>query len=813
MVQHYAAKVKFLQVELDDVFLHATETSKAYHTARKYYSSNRCSRYYFRLPGKKHDQIKKLTTPWGQQVTTDHEILGECYQFYSDLYTKPSHELADKIQYQFKFLRHIPMENMTVDNYDLLGRDLTQQELLDALNKMKTDRSPGLDGLTVEFYRSFWPKLGGIVFNSIKHAQNQKKMSLSQRRGLIKLIPKKDKSPFQVSNWRPITLLNVDFKLVSKALSIRLAGVIPSLVHTDQKGFVHGRYIGDNILDIYALINHVETSEEEGVLVLLDIEKAFDSVSWSFLRLVLEDIIFPEYFIDWVETLYQDKELRIENNGFLSKPITPTRGLAQGCSLSPLLFILVMETLALTIRANTKIEGICIGTITKKIALLADDALLALKANKASFVETLQLLQEFAYVSNLVVNKNKTLLIPIGKHQQAKYILESYSEFKWLDQEYFRYLGVDVKAHSLHNRGELCLEHALFAEDMQWDLKNRKGINHLLMGRIANVRSLAVSRLLYTFSLTPCLCRSVMNKMQSTINAYVWSGGHNHIRAEIMYLPYDRGGLLLPCLHTVEQSLKFKWLSRILNPNDELWFHQLTTIFTCTLKELLAYNIKYTHVSRLYYRGKHPHIFWQDILRLWCDQHFTEDAVNFGTMPLACNSSFTDLTLTFRSWLMTQYQHYGIVMVEDFLTKAQDLSPEAQHKLKVNSLMGAIPIHWLTTQDARRPGFFTANNSLLTVKEISTFLLNQKPEPNILVCEKWERDLHCSGVVEEWPHICAIRKDFLEIRMQTFYYQFIYRAYRSPEQNSGLVELERLYVRGVKLLMQHGYIVFGNVQL
>ena len=203
-------------------------------------------------------------------------------------------------------------------------------------------------------------------------------MSISQRRGLICLIPKKGKDPFNVRHWQPITLLSVDYKLLSKALALCLQVVIPDWIHTNQKGFVKGWYIGDKILDVYSLLSRAEENDEQAALLLLDIEKAFDSVSWSFLRKVLDTYMFPDPFIHWIETLYSNKEVRVVNNGHVSSMIKPTNGLTQGDGLSPLLFILVIETLALSIRHNANITGISSHHIQKKIALLADDAILAL---------------------------------------------------------------------------------------------------------------------------------------------------------------------------------------------------------------------------------------------------------------------------------------------------------------------------------------------------------------------------------------------------------------------------------------------------
>ena len=303
---------------------------------------------------------------------------------------------------------------MTFEYFQILDKELTTQELHAALSAMKVDKSPGDDGLTVEFYRAFWPQIHKLVLRSLQSAFQSGTLSPSQRWGMVRLLPKHGKDLLQVRNWRPITILNVDYKLLSKSLALRLKDILPDLVHSDQRGFVKNRYLGDNILDVYSLIAQAEQNNDEASLVLLDVEKAFDPVSWSFLREVLDHFSFPDSFARWVEILYNGKELRVINQGHVSSKISPTRSLAQGCGLSPLLFVLVMETLALSIRQNAAIQGIHCQDIHKKLALLADDAILAVQHNKTTYTALMRTLQEFAIVSNLVVNREKSILIPIG---------------------------------------------------------------------------------------------------------------------------------------------------------------------------------------------------------------------------------------------------------------------------------------------------------------------------------------------------------------------------------------------------------------
>ena len=127
-----------------------------------------------------------------------------------------------------------------------------------------------------------------------------------------------------MKNLRPITLLNVDVKCLSRALAFRMKQVILDIVCLDQKAFIAGRNIGENILDVYALIEEAEDSKDEDLLIFLDIEKAYDTVKWRFLTTVLQNIGFPDNFIHWIEVLYKNKEIRFYNNGYSSEPVFPS---------------------------------------------------------------------------------------------------------------------------------------------------------------------------------------------------------------------------------------------------------------------------------------------------------------------------------------------------------------------------------------------------------------------------------------------------------------------------------------------------------
>ena len=222
---------------------------------------------------------------------------------------------------------------------------MTIDEISLAVKNMNTNKSPGPDGLTVEFYRKFWDMLAPhlvLVFNSCFQAGEMcESMKTSNTRVIYKKGDRKS-----LKNWRPISLLNVDYKICSKAMSIRLSKVLEFIVDPDQTCSVPGRKISANLHTLRDILDYLDRTGEAGILVSLDQEKAFDRVNRSFLQSLLTRFGFGPSFCNWINTFYKGANMRVIVNEWLTEPIPLSRGVRQGDSLSPMLYILCVETLA-----------------------------------------------------------------------------------------------------------------------------------------------------------------------------------------------------------------------------------------------------------------------------------------------------------------------------------------------------------------------------------------------------------------------------------------------------------------------------------
>jgi len=150
------------------------------------------------------------------------------------------------------------------------------------------NKAPGEDGFTFEFYKYFFEQIGNDLLASFNEAHMKGELGISQRRGIITLTPKDDGTLLGLTNRRTITLLNVYFKIASKAIAKRFESILPSLIHSDQTGFVKGRYIGENIRLVIDIMEISKSQNLPGILTSLDFRKAFDSLEWPFIAKTLD---------------------------------------------------------------------------------------------------------------------------------------------------------------------------------------------------------------------------------------------------------------------------------------------------------------------------------------------------------------------------------------------------------------------------------------------------------------------------------------------------------------------------------------------
>ena len=259
-------------------------------------NGERPTKYFFNLENSNYNikTIRELRTQDDSITRNETAILEQIENYYRNLFTS---ELTFSEAAYDTFTRNVEIPKLSEDVQETLEGPLTYEECKETLETFQNDRAPEEDGFTVEFYSSFIELLGNDLIASLNEA--------NEKGSLLDL-----------SNWRPITLLNVDLKIASKAIAKRIEATLPNLIHPDQTGFVTGRYIGENIRLISDIMDYTNLQNLPGILTSLDFRKAFDSIEWPFIMRTLDYFNFGCDIKRWVKLFYTNIESAVQNNGF-----------------------------------------------------------------------------------------------------------------------------------------------------------------------------------------------------------------------------------------------------------------------------------------------------------------------------------------------------------------------------------------------------------------------------------------------------------------------------------------------------------------
>ena len=274
------------------------------------------------------DENGKETT---RVVRDQEEIEKEVRTFYCKLYSEGEVQInRDEIIKSIETVTKIDKEDVK-----RLELEITEGEVSSTLKVTKNNVAPGPGGFGGAFYKMFWKYLKYIVVGAIREVYENKELPLSQRLGIIALIPKADKDKRYIKNWRPLTLLETFYKLISATLANRIKPVLDTIVGRHQKAYIPGRYIAECTRNTYDLFTYAKVNNAPGMLLMIDFEKAFDSVDFRFLVTSLELFGFGEHFITWIRIILGCNEGTQFNavtvvNGNISKPFEIRRGCRQG---------------------------------------------------------------------------------------------------------------------------------------------------------------------------------------------------------------------------------------------------------------------------------------------------------------------------------------------------------------------------------------------------------------------------------------------------------------------------------------------------
>ena len=541
--------------------------------------------------------------------------------FYANLLTaEPTDAAAQQVLLPF-------LSPLTPDQSAALDAPISQDELFLALDSM-ADRSPGPDGRTAAFWKATWQVTGPQLWCLTQAMENHQTPSESFLEGLIRLLPKKG-DPDDPANYRPITHLQLHYKIVTKLFANRWRKMAPLYFTHHQVGFVPTRSIGDPIRLVLDTRERTKLTRGTGAWLFLDFQKAYDRVSWAWLHFVLEGIGSGPRFKTWMSLIYPSSTSplrRIILNQGWSSPFPTSRGTAQGCPLSPFLYNLVVEAWLRAMAADVQWVGMSLSdTVGVKTQAYADDTALNL-ANEADLARAVYWLDIFQRASGARVNWDKSILMPMGRWVTRPPAWSLPPGLQW-QKESFKYLGVVLGSHS--------------EETQQWwsilssasrKARSLTAIQAPVWTRAQAFQTYVLSKFWFLgrFRIPP---PRVVRQLDILQSHFVWRNSvpidlsaarkvPGLIAAEAARLPTRKGGLNVVDINSKLRALRASWITKLLSAPTGPWAILPINILAKSYPHLeLGVWQLISHQDATRRRTidafRHSLPAWADILRCW----------------------------------------------------------------------------------------------------------------------------------------------------------------------------------------------------
>ena len=500
-------------------------------------------------------EIRSIEIAKGVVTTDPAEIVGAFHRFYTDLYRR---EKVD-IDTQNHFLEY--SATLSEAERQELEVEFSTKEIENSINKLNADSSPGPDGLTSLFYKFFAKDLIPYLSLVYKDIYTDMQLPTSHTISYITLLPKEDSGSLQeTNNYRPISLLNSEYKLLTSMLASRVGPYLGKLVHTDQACTIQGRSILHHCHFIRDLISDTHKAHTPACILSIDQAKAFDRVDHSWLHRVVAKCNLGRFYTKWIQILYSNAISQVIVNHSLSEPLQVTRGVRQGDPLSPLLYVLTIEPLLNCIRADKTIPPISLpGNQSRKLIGYADDTNFFIKEH-SSIDKIIKHFKKFSKASGSLINEDKTKALPLGRWRPDPFR----KKINYVEK--LKIFGLFF-TNDIRTCGEQNWTTALnFARDTIEMLKFR---NASIFGRAVLVNTLIQSKFVYPLQIFDPP-NDVFNQYRAIVRPYILQGCMRRIKDATLTLSRENGGVGLHDLELKHVSCRLKYLRDFLDNANEV---------------------------------------------------------------------------------------------------------------------------------------------------------------------------------------------------------------------------------------------------
>lgn len=455
---------------------------------------------------------------------------------------------------------------------DILNKPVTDADIQEVFFAMPKNKSPGPDGYPAEFFTGNWKAVGRDVMDAVQEFFSSGCLLQQWNTTILSLIPKKTNAN-RISDFRPISCCNTVYKVISKLLADRLKLILPSVISNAQSAFIPGRLLLENVLMATELVQGYNwKSISKRSMLKVDLKKAFDSVNWDFLVLILQTLGFPPSFVNLIYQCISTTRFSVSINGELCGYFKGTRGMRQGDPLSPYLFVLAMEVFSQMLYKEFDSDqiGYHPTAINPQVTHLAfaDDIMIFFDGEYGSLRHISATLETFATWSDLSMNRNKTELFTAGLNTVESTEINSIG-FS-VGTLPVRYLGLPL----MHRKLRICdykpLLDQLRARFSSW---SSRALSYV--GRRQLISSVIYGTLNFWFS-TFLLLKGCLKQVESLCCRFLWNGNINaRASARVSWanccFPKEEGGLGLRDLILWNKTLNLKLIWLLYQENESLW--------------------------------------------------------------------------------------------------------------------------------------------------------------------------------------------------------------------------------------------------
>ena len=386
------------------------------------------------------DSIENIKKDDGGDFENEAERKNYLRTYYKSIYAQPDNRAKNTSLHDIdEFLGPVATNpivlnaKLTEDEKAELELDISDMELTQSIIASNMASAPGADGVSNRFIKHFWEYFKQPLLKLCRHCYSTGTLPLFFKTANIKLIPKKGDLS-KVKNWRPISLLNCFYKIISRVVTLRLRKFMDKMTPVSQKGYSSSRYCQEVLINVIETIEKCNKMQKKGGLLSLDIKKAFDSLSHSYLQSVYDFYNFGPKIKKWITLLCTGRKacIKLDADSY-TELFDLERGNAQGDTISPFLFNLGYQILLFKLELTLQIEGILgdlVGRLNgflvqhghrdqvshsdPKAFALADDCSLLVEPDPENLQKILDVLKDFELISGLECNVEKTALMLIG---------------------------------------------------------------------------------------------------------------------------------------------------------------------------------------------------------------------------------------------------------------------------------------------------------------------------------------------------------------------------------------------------------------